>query len=115
MKTCRKFLPAISVAIATALTQAGCAVAVRTDFDRDADFSSYETFDWLEPPQRASSAAQSDSQDPFSSNSLLDKRLRAAVERVLDVRGFRKSTMPPAATRARRYLLVSAHEEEAST
>ena len=91
MKTCRKFLPAISVAIATALTQAGCAVAVRTDFDRDADFSSYETFDWLEPRQRATSAAQSDSQDPFSSNSLLDKRLRAAVERVLDVRGFRKT------------------------
>jgi hypothetical protein len=34
---------------------------------------------------------QSELQDPFSRNSLLDKRVRAAVERVLDARGFRKA------------------------
>jgi hypothetical protein len=81
----------LSIALAAALLQFGCAVAVRTDFDHGADLSNYETFDWIAPPQRASSDAQLDSQDPFSSNSLLDKRIRAAVERELDARGFRKS------------------------
>ena len=90
MKTCGRFLPALSIALAAALIQVGCGT-VRTDFDRGADFSSYETFDWLAPPQRESSTAQSNLKDPFSSNSLLDKRVRAAVERVLGARGFRKA------------------------
>jgi len=90
VKTCGRLLPALSIALATALIQVGCET-VRTDFDRGVDFSSYETFDWLAPPRRASSAAQSNLQDPFSSNSLLDKRVRAAVEQVLGARGFRKA------------------------
>jgi hypothetical protein len=88
---CGRLLAALSIALAMALIQVGCAPKVRTDADRDADFSSYETFDWLAPPRRASAAAQSELQDPFSSNSLLDKRIRTAVERVLDARGFRKA------------------------
>ena len=86
MKTCGRYASVLFLALAV-----GCAARVRTDFDSGVDFSSYETFDWLAPPQRASSVAQSDLQDPFSSNSLLDKRVRAAVERVLDRRGFRRA------------------------
>jgi len=91
VKTCGRFLPAFSIALAIALIQAGCAARVRTDFDHGADFSSYQTFDWIAPPRSASSDAQLDSQDPFANNSLLDKRLRAAVDRVLKSRGFRKT------------------------
>jgi hypothetical protein len=91
MRICGRFLPALSIALVTALLQAGCAIRVRTDFDRGTNFSSYQTFDWLAPPKRASAAGQSELQDPFSSNSLLDKRVRAAVERVLHARGYRRA------------------------
>jgi hypothetical protein len=85
------FLAVLVIALASALIQTGCAIRVRTDFDRGADFSSYQTFDWLAPPQRASSTTESGSNDPFSSNSLLDKRVRAAVERTLGARGYRRA------------------------
>jgi hypothetical protein len=91
MKICGRFLTVLAIALAAALIQPGCAVTVRTDFDHGADFSSYQTFDWLAPPQRESSAVESESRDPFSSNSLLDKRIRAAVERSLDARGYRRA------------------------
>ncbi len=91
MKPDGRFFTVLVIALASALIQTGCASRVRTDFDRGADFSSYQTFDWLAPPQRASSATESGSNDPFSSNSLLDKRVRAAVERTLSARGYRRT------------------------
>jgi hypothetical protein len=62
---------------------------VRSDFDREAVFSHYNTFDWIAPPVRASEeGVQSDPEGPFARNSLLDKRMRAAVNRNLEARGF---------------------------
>ncbi len=67
----------------------GCATRVRSDFDRDAVFSNYATFDWIVPPVRASEdELQSDPEGPFARNSLLDKRMRAAVTSNLRARGF---------------------------
>ncbi len=68
---------------------AGCATRVRSDFDRDAVFSQYRTFDWIAPPVRASEEElQTDPEGPFARNSLLDKRMRAAVTSNLRARGF---------------------------
>lgn len=70
---------------------AGCAMRVRSDFDRDAVFAYYNSFDWLSPPARASEEARTDSDadGPFERNSLLDKRIRSAVNAYLTGRGFR--------------------------
>jgi hypothetical protein len=68
----------------------GCAARVRSDFDREAVFSYYQTFDWIAPPVRASEGElRSDPEGPFARNSLLDKRIRAAVNSKLKARGFR--------------------------
>ena len=68
----------------------GCATKVRSDFDREAVFSSYKTFDWIAPPVRASEEGlRPDPEGPFARNSLLDKRIRAAVDSNLRARGFR--------------------------
>jgi hypothetical protein len=62
---------------------------VRSDFDRDAVFSQYDTFDWIVPPVRASEdELGSNPEGPFARNSLLDKRMRAAVTSNLRARGF---------------------------
>ena len=67
-----------------------CATTVRSDFDRDVIFSRYQTFDWIAPPIRASEAElRPDPQGPFARNSLLDKRIRAAVTSNLRARGYR--------------------------
>ena len=68
----------------------GCATPVRSDFDREAVFSSYKTFDWIAPPIRASEEElRADPEGPFARNSLLDKRIRTAVNSNLRARGFR--------------------------
>jgi hypothetical protein len=79
-----------TIAILVALPGlSGCATRVRSDFDREAVFSHYNTFDWIAPPVRASEeGVQSDPEGPFARNSLLDKRMRAAVNANLEARGF---------------------------
>ncbi len=76
---------------AVALTVSCATVKVRTDFDTDVDFAGYGTYDWLEPPVLTEPAAQ-ESVDPFARNSLLDKRVRREVDRVLAARGYRRVT-----------------------
>ena len=80
-----------TIAILVALPGlSGCAARVRSDFDREALFSRYKTFDWIAPPVRASEEElRSDPEGPFARNSLLDKRIRAAVNSKLRARGFR--------------------------
>ena len=79
------------IAIFVALSAlSGCATRARSDFDRDVSFSRYNSFDWIAPPIRASEEEmRSDPNGPFASNSLLDKRMRAAVTSKLRARGYR--------------------------
>jgi hypothetical protein len=79
------------IAILVALSAlSGCATRARSDFDRDVVFSRYNSFDWIAPPIRASEEEmRSDPNGPFASNSLLDKRMRAAVTSKLRARGYR--------------------------
>jgi len=72
---------------------AGCStLRVRTDYDKEFDFSQLSTFAWLEPPVRSEpeTSPMDDLVDPFAKNSILDKRVRQAVERELLARGYQQ-------------------------
>lgn len=63
---------------------AGCATFdVRTDWDPTVRFGTLQRYAWLEPPR-------SEEASPFADNDLLRKRVRLAVERALDERGYRQ-------------------------
>ncbi len=60
----------------------GCSsVRVRTDFDRDADFSMYRTYSWLPPKEDGQGMMRSE---------LVRRHVVAAVDRELAEAGFRK-------------------------
>ena len=92
----------------------GCATFdVRSDYDRSVDFSAYRSFAWLEPPVREPQDLPQDrsAQEVLLHNSLLDKRLRAAVDRALAARGL-ESTDGEAADLLLRYRVgVDEHTE----
>lgn len=74
------------------LLATGCStLRVETDYDSELDFSSFREFAWLEPPVRSDPVESPAEEmiDPFARNSLLDKRIRHAVERELGARGYR--------------------------
>ena len=90
MSARNRTLRATIVILVTLPGLSGCATRVRSDFDREAVFAYYNSFDWIAPPVRASEEGmQSDPEGPFARNSLLDKRIRAAVNGNLEARGFR--------------------------
>jgi hypothetical protein len=86
----RRTLWAIIAIVAALSSLSGCASRARYDYDREIAFSHYRTFDWIAPPVRASEEEiNSDPEGPFARNSLLDKRIRAAVNEHLEARGYR--------------------------
>ena len=83
--------------LAIPLALAGCAsMQIRTDYDRGVDFAHYASFAWLEGPLQpvgeTPAEPRPDRVDPFEWNSLLDKRVRSAVDQVLLSRGFQRAT-----------------------
>jgi len=84
---------ACAYALAAALAAAGCThLKIETDYDSGFDFEQLRTFAWLDPPLTSTPEEPPvvDLIDPFARNSLLDKRVRRAVERELLARGYRK-------------------------
>ncbi len=57
-------------------------IQVSTDFDPGIDFGALETYAWLPDSERRHG-------DPRIDNTLLDQRVRSAVDRELEARGFR--------------------------
>ncbi len=76
--------PLVPVLLACALVwMTGCAsLDVRSDWDSTVDFSGFQRFHWVEPPRHENA-------DPFADNDLLRKRVRLAVFRTLEERGYR--------------------------
>jgi len=56
-------------------------IHVRTDYDREVDFSRYRTFKWMPVPKKRHKKT-------VRRGSLLDRRLRRAVERELEAKGY---------------------------
>ncbi len=69
----------------------GCStVQVQSDYDPKADFASLKSFAWLPEPQKKTG-------DPrIDNNSLLAKRIRAAVENELVTKGFQQTELDQA-------------------
>ena len=79
----------VVLVLAAALAASGCAtVTVSTDWDREADFAAYATFDFIP--------------DPATRNQLMRDRVESAIARQLEAKGLRRVA-------ARPDLLVSVH------
>ncbi len=76
------FRTGVTVLLATLVT-ACASLRVQTDYDPATDFSALHTYAWLERPRPATGNPAIDD------NSLLDARIRSAVDRVLASRGYR--------------------------
>jgi len=70
-------------ALLLCLLGACSSVRVSVDYDPTEDFSAYRTFTWFPRPQQPTGDYRID-------NPLLDARIRAAVERELAAKGYRK-------------------------
>jgi hypothetical protein len=78
--------------IGVTLAAAGCStISVTHDFDTQADFLAYKTFAWLQEPTTAIGDAKAAKQ----MNTLLDKRIRSAVEAELQAKGMTVDTQNP--------------------
>lgn len=91
-----------------ALLSAACAgVRVHSDHDAEIDVTRFQSFAWLEPPLRDEPQSEAPYADPFTHNTLVDKRVRDDTEAALAARGFRKAADGEAPDFQLRYELVS--------
>lgn len=85
------FIP-VSLLLGSLVVITGCAgLQVHTDYDSALNFSNFQTFAWLEAPvlTTASDGVTDVEANPFAVNSMLDARVRAAVEQELERQGYR--------------------------
>ncbi len=75
----------IGGALALAVLCACSTLQINQDFDADAPFSSYRTYGWLTHEQAPTGDIRID-------NPLLHRRIRDAIDRHLEIMGFRKVT-----------------------
>lgn len=71
----------------------GCApsVTVKLDYDNEADFASLKTFAWLPMPVNPGGSIK----EALERNSLIDKRIRRAVEAQLGAKGYQVNINNP--------------------
>lgn len=80
-----------TVVLLLALAVAGCSpIAVTSDRDPNADFGRLHSYVWRPGPQQGTG-------DPRFDSALIDKRVRAAVDRVLASKGYRMAAPDAAA------------------
>jgi hypothetical protein len=75
-----------TTALGLALLTACSGYTVKTDYDPAIGYATYKTFDWYAASKRAK--GRSSGTDP-----LVDKRVRTAVQAVLESKGFRQDTV----------------------
>jgi hypothetical protein len=77
---------------------AGCTAtsSVITDYDREADFSQYRTFFWTDEFQvRNDNENNEGAREPLFYNTLNKKRLKQAIQREMEARGYTLSSENP--------------------
>ena len=85
---------AIGLVIGSALlAQCSPVLTVQTDYDREADFSEYQTFYWSDDFRSQNSDAQAN--EPLFYNTLVKKRLKQAIQRELEGKGYTLSADDP--------------------
>ncbi len=74
------------------LLAAGCSsVSVSTDFDSKVDFAGLHTYSWIDTPQSTSANVQKE----LVMNSLVEGRVKNAVNEQLAAKGFKETTQDP--------------------
>lgn len=68
-------------------------LVVNTDYDREADFSQYETFYWSDEFQHTN--GNEEKNEPLFYNTLIKKRLKQAIQRELEGKGYTLSDTDP--------------------
>ena len=80
------------VVLTFAVATIGCSsYTVNHDWDRDADFAAYATYGWMP----AATGTSGDARAAVERNSLLDKRIRSAVNSALNAKGMRQQDDDP--------------------
>jgi hypothetical protein len=80
-------------AVAAAAFLVGCSsYDIKYDYDVDSNFSAFKTYRWI--PRPSSSGATS-ARTAVQSNTLLDKRIRSAVDAQMAAKGFTQSEDNP--------------------
>ena len=82
-----RVLAAVAVISAAAAVSDCSTISVSTDWDRAANFAPLRTYAWLPPAK--------DAPPPFGGNTILEKRVTAAVERELGLRGITRDDASP--------------------
>lgn len=85
MRAGRRWNVAAVAALIIVCASSCATVRVQTDYDPAADFTRLRSYAWQPRPPRADA-------DPRISNDLLDARIRSAVDRVLQARGYQVTT-----------------------
>ena len=75
------------VVLAAAAVSACSSISVATDHDESADFTKFRTYAWM--------PAAPDQPPPFAGNTMVEKRVTAAIERELGVRGIQRDDASP--------------------
>lgn len=63
----------------------GSSISVRHDFDRETNFAALKTYAWMQPPTTAVGNAKA----AQTQNTLLDKRIKTAVDNELSAKGYK--------------------------
>ena len=90
-----KKFPITGLLICTMLLMMGCTstTSIMTDYDREADFSQYRTFFWSDEFQMMN--IEDGDREPLFYNTLNKKRLKQAIQRELEGRGYTISSENP--------------------
>lgn len=68
-------------------------LVVNTDYDRDAEFGQYQTFYWSDEFQQTN--GNEENNEPLFYNTLVKKRLKQAIQRELEGKGYTLSATNP--------------------
>lgn len=79
-----KRLLVLVVLVSTAAFVGCSSVSVKHDFAPEVDFSKFKTYDWIDPPADMKMSAE----EARVRNSLLDKRIKSAVNDVMAAKGL---------------------------
>jgi hypothetical protein len=82
----------MSIVAGAALLTACSSYDIKYDYDLDSDFSAFKTYRWIPRPE---STGATSARTAVQSNTLLDKRIRAAVDAQLAAKGFTQSEDNP--------------------
>ena len=93
------------------------ALRVQTDYDPSLDFTRFRTFAWLEAPvlTTPSDGVTDVAVNPFAVNSMLDARVRAAVDQELERQGYRPAMADSAPSFQLQYHVILKDKTRVST